>query len=80
MLRRRELFKLLSGFIAQREVAGDVLGVRMTTDTEEWGTYAWSQFLLNVPSHRIAGGTDEIMRNVIGERLLGLPREPRPMA
>ena len=27
MLRRRELFKLLSGFIAQREVAGDVLGV-----------------------------------------------------
>jgi alkylation response protein AidB-like acyl-CoA dehydrogenase len=59
-------------------VAGRMLGPRMTVDTGAWGTYAWSDLLLGAPAHRIAGGSDEIQRNIIAERLLGLPREPRP--
>ena len=53
-----------------------VLGARVVADTGEWGTYAWSQFILGIPGMRIAGGSDEVMRNIVGERVLGLPKEP----
>jgi acyl-CoA dehydrogenase len=55
----------------------DVLGPRITADSGEWGTFAWSEFVLGVPGMRVAGGTDEVMRNIVGERVLGLPKEPR---
>jgi alkylation response protein AidB-like acyl-CoA dehydrogenase len=37
----------------------------------------WQQHFLGQWCIRIGGGTDEVQRNVIGERVLGLPREPR---
>jgi alkylation response protein AidB-like acyl-CoA dehydrogenase len=55
-----------------------ILGPRLVADTGEWGTYAWAEYVLGIPGGRIAGGTDEVMRNIVGERVLGLPKEPRP--
>ena len=54
-----------------------VLGARLVADTGEWGTYAWGEHVLGAPGYRIAGGSDEVQRNIIGERVLGLPAEPR---
>jgi alkylation response protein AidB-like acyl-CoA dehydrogenase len=51
-----------------------LLGPRLIADTGEWGTYAWADFVLGVPGMRVAGGTDEVLRNIIGERVLGLPK------
>jgi len=53
-----------------------LLGPRVVADTGEWGTFAWTEHLLGAPGYRIAGGTDEIQRNILAERVLGLPREP----
>jgi alkylation response protein AidB-like acyl-CoA dehydrogenase len=58
------------------EFVSRVLGPRIAADTGEWGTYSWSQFVLGIPGMRIAGGTDEVMKNILGERVLGLPKEP----
>jgi acyl-CoA dehydrogenase len=58
------------------ETLGELLGPRLIADTGEWGTFAWAEFVLGVPGVRVAGGTDEVMRNIVGERVLGLPKEP----
>jgi alkylation response protein AidB-like acyl-CoA dehydrogenase len=41
-----------------------------------WETGDWLYDFLNAYGWTIGGGTNEIMRNIIGERVLGLPREP----
>jgi alkylation response protein AidB-like acyl-CoA dehydrogenase len=59
------------------EVAAALLGSRIAADTGEQDGFAWTEHILGAPGYRLAGGTDEIQRNIIGERVLGLPREPR---
>jgi alkylation response protein AidB-like acyl-CoA dehydrogenase len=58
------------------QTLGELLGPRLVADSGEWGTFAWSEFVLGIPGMRVAGGTDEVMRNIVGERVLGLPKEP----
>jgi alkylation response protein AidB-like acyl-CoA dehydrogenase len=41
------------------------------------GDAMWSRRFLHAPSLRIAGGSDQVQANIVGERALGLPSEPR---
>ncbi|MEA3018921.1 MAG: hypothetical protein QOI47_445 [Actinomycetota bacterium] len=36
----------------------------------------WSRGLCYAPAYTIMGGTSNVLRNIVGERVLGLPREP----
>jgi alkylation response protein AidB-like acyl-CoA dehydrogenase len=65
-IRNSEFLRDLSRF------AVDVLGPEGVT-----GAGSWQTLFLTGPSFAIRGGTDEIQRNILGERVLGLPPEPR---
>jgi len=54
----------------------DMGGVMLDT-TESPMRAAFQEALLSAPGARIAGGTDEILRNIIAERVLGLPADVR---
>jgi alkylation response protein AidB-like acyl-CoA dehydrogenase len=56
------------------EFVVETLGPRAIADTGEWGTYAWTSVVLGAPGYRLGGGSDEVLKNMIAERVLGLPR------
>ncbi|MFK7919346.1 MAG: acyl-CoA dehydrogenase family protein [Ilumatobacter sp.] len=58
-------------------VVSKILGAKLIADGGDWGAYEWGAHVLGAPGYRIAGGSDEVQRNIIGERVLGLPREPK---
>ncbi len=65
------------------EVAMSLLGpagLLVEGDEEAVGLGRWPDELLYARTYTIAGGSSEIMRNVIAERVLGMPREPKPVA
>lgn len=51
-----------------------LLADELIADTGEWGTFAWTEQVLGAPGYRIAGGSDEIQRTIIAERVLRMPR------
>lgn len=53
------------------DFAARVFGAEAMLDSE------WTKGMLYAPGYTIMGGTSNVMRNILGERVLGLPREPR---
>ena len=64
----------LNGDLAMAIEGADAMLHR--TDAYEDGF--WQQLFLDQWYSRIGGGTEQIQRNILGERILGLPAEPRP--
>ena len=63
---------------AGRDTGMSVLGAQgMLQEPDVEGGSEIRHRALSSPGASIAGGTDEIQRGIVGERVLGLPKEPR---
>ncbi len=63
---------MVNAAITATDLGADVIGPEaLDADTE------WSYLISFLPGLKSAGGTEQVLRNTIGERVLGLPPEPR---
>jgi alkylation response protein AidB-like acyl-CoA dehydrogenase len=60
------------------ELMMDLLGADATVVGEGWSLDPFQTVFLNSRAETIYGGANEIQRNIVAERVLGLPKEPRP--
>jgi alkylation response protein AidB-like acyl-CoA dehydrogenase len=63
---------IVNGAIKAGDLIADVLGPDALSEDGEW-----AYMISFLPGLKSAGGTEEILRNTIGERVLGLPPAPR---
>jgi alkylation response protein AidB-like acyl-CoA dehydrogenase len=63
---------IVNGAIKAGDLIADVRGPDALADDSQW-----AYMISFLPGLKSAGGTEEILRNTIGERVLGLPPEPR---
>ena len=63
---------IVNGAIRAGDLITDVVGPDALGEDSEW-----AYMISFLPGLKSAGGTEEILRNTIGERVLGLPPEPR---
>jgi alkylation response protein AidB-like acyl-CoA dehydrogenase len=63
---------MVNAAVAATELAADVVGPEALEPDSDW-----SYLISFLPGLKSAGGTESILRNTIGERVLGLPPEPR---
>jgi alkylation response protein AidB-like acyl-CoA dehydrogenase len=75
----RAIDKLLvsSNLRALGDLAGAILEQELVVDSGQWGTFGWNKWVMGAFGYRIAGGTEEILKTMLAERVLMLPRESR---
>jgi alkylation response protein AidB-like acyl-CoA dehydrogenase len=81
LIRHASVGKLLHSMLVRqaRDVIVDILGPdTMATEFTEAPLTNLQELLLFSPAVSIYGGTDEIQRNILGERVLGLPKAESP--
>ncbi len=71
--------RMITALKRVRELSGQILGADMTLWGEDAATNGQLQEMtVFSPAPSIYGGTDEVQRNIVGERVLGLAKEPGP--